>query len=85
MGNLTNRQNNAPAASELESDKAVDNTKRANSDLTTDQPDSVLQEQSNCEENQEVYAKVTVLSKILRTEEDGAIILSPISKSTVSL
>ena len=82
MGNSTNRQSSEPC--ELENDKAVDNTDSANRDLTIDNPDSSLQEQGTCKEREEVYVQVTVFSKKLRTEEDGTIILSPISESHVS-
>ena len=82
MGNFTNRQSSEPR--ELENDKAVDNTESANRDLTIDNPDSNLQEQGICKEREEVYVQVTVLSKKLRTEEDGTIILSPISELLVS-
>ena len=82
MGNFINRKSSEPR--ELQNDKAVDNTENANRDLIIDNPDSSLQEQGTCKEREEVYVQVTVFSKKLRTEEDGTIILSPLSESHVS-
>ena len=76
--NLTSVQNGA--LHKLENGKAVDNTEDANGDLKTNQPNGVLQDQN---ENEEVYVQFTIQSKKLRTE-DGTIILSPLSGSTVS-
>ena len=97
MGNITNhlRHTSTPGECDNGTDRAIDNTKsdstsaaepgHASNNLIIDQPDSGIRSRE-CSEKQEepVYVQVTVLSKKLRTEEDGTITLNPISESLVS-
>ena len=52
--------------------------------LTNGKPDRITHIQEQDEGQEEIHVQVTVRSKKLRTEEDGTIILSPISECIVS-
>ena len=96
MGNITSylRHTSTPGECDNGTDRAIDNTKsdstsaaelgHASNNLIINQPDSSIRSRECSEKQEEVYVQVTVLSKKLRTEEDGTIILSPVSESLVS-
>ena len=93
MGNKTSRHStHTSSLGECENDKPINDrnvvsisaSKNANSHQTTDQPDSVAHIQEQGEDQEEIHVQVTVLAKKLKTQEDGTIILSPISESIVS-
>ena len=96
MGNIRSYLKHTGTLGECGDDtKAIDNRKsalpamssaepgHASNDLPIDQPDSSTRSREYSEKQEEVYVQVTVLSKKL-TEDDGTIILSPISESLVS-
>ena len=97
MGNKTSRHSrHTSSLGECENDKAINDrnvvstsvsisaSENVNSHQTSDQPDSVAQIREQGEEQEEIYVQVTVLSKKLKKQKDGTIILSPISESIVS-
>ena len=94
MGNNTSHLRHTSTSGECDDDSAIDNTKsdstsaakpgHASNNLIIDQPDSSTRSREYSEKQEEVFVQVTVLSKKLRTEEDGTIILSPVSESLVS-
>ena len=98
MGNITSCLRHISTLGECcrDNTKAIANSKSASpamsgakpghayKNLIIDQPDSSTHSREYSEKQEEVYLQVTVLSKKLRTEDDGTIILSPISESFVS-
>ena len=98
MGNIRSYLKHTGTLGECGDDtKAIDNRKsalpaissaepgHASNDLSIDQPDSSTRSREYSEKQEEVYVQDTVLSKKLRTEDDGTIIPSPIrSESYVS-
>ena len=98
MGNITSYLRHTGTLGECGDDtKAIDNSKsalpamsaagpgHAGNGLIIDHPDSSTRSREYSEKQEEVYVQDTVLSKKLRTEDDGTIIPSPIrSESFVS-
>ena len=94
MGNIRSHLRLTSTPRECDDDSASDSSKsdsmsaaepgHASDNLIIDQPDSSTRSREYSEKQEEVYVHVTVLSKKIRTEEDGVIILSTISESLVS-
>ena len=94
MGNIRSYLRLTSTPRECDDDSASDNSEsdsmsaaepgHASNNLIIDQPDSSTRSREYSEKQEEVYVQVTVLSKKIRTKEDGVIILSPISESLVS-
>ena len=84
MGNIRSHLRLTSAPGECDDDSTIAEPGHASTNLIIDQPDSSTRSREYSKKQEGVYVQVTVLSKKLRTEEDGTITLSPISESLVS-